>query len=150
LTSERYGDAFDQVKSLGSRAAPTATADEALTGRFWNGVIQNYWNEFAQTASVAHNLTTAENARLFALLNLSFADGVIAFYDAKYTYNFWRPGAAHFDTKAGRRPPVIGATPDWILWPVVGLLIFVMLTPAIKRRRYGQQAVAPLPPVGGM
>jgi hypothetical protein len=22
---------------------------------------------------------------------LSFADGVIAFYDTKYTYNFWRP-----------------------------------------------------------
>ena len=39
-------------------------------------------------------MTTAENARLFALLNLSLADGVIAFYDAKYTYNFWRPVTA--------------------------------------------------------
>jgi hypothetical protein len=55
---------------------------------------QDDWNEIAQTASVAHNLTTAENARLFALLNLSFADSVIAFYDAKYTYNFWRPVTA--------------------------------------------------------
>jgi hypothetical protein len=27
-------------------------------------------------------------------LNLTFADGVIAFYDAKYTYNFWRPVTA--------------------------------------------------------
>jgi hypothetical protein len=43
---------------------------------------------------VALDLTIAENARLFALLNLSFADGVIAFYDAKYTYNFWRPVTA--------------------------------------------------------
>lgn len=94
LTSDRYSDAFDQVKSLGIAGSTTATADEALTGRFWNGAIQNYWNEIAQTASLAHNLTTAENARLFALLNLSFADGVIAFYDAKYTYNFWRPVTA--------------------------------------------------------
>jgi hypothetical protein len=39
-------------------------------------------------------IKTAENARLFALLNLSFADGVIAFYDAKYTYNSWRPVTA--------------------------------------------------------
>jgi len=72
LTSDRYADAFDQVKSLGIAGSTTATADEALTGRFWNGAIQNYWNEIAQTASLAHNLTTAENARLFALLNLSF------------------------------------------------------------------------------
>jgi hypothetical protein len=62
LTSERYGDAFDQVKSLGIAGSTTATADEALTGRFWNGAILNYWNEIAQTASVAQNLTTAENA----------------------------------------------------------------------------------------
>jgi hypothetical protein len=28
------------------------------------------------------------------LLNLTLADSVIAFYDAKYTYNFWRPVTA--------------------------------------------------------
>jgi hypothetical protein len=94
LTSDKYADAFNQVQSLGIADSTTAGADEALTGRFWNGAIQNYWNEIAQTASVAHNLTTAQNARLFALLNLSFADSVIAFYDAKYTYNFWRPVTA--------------------------------------------------------
>jgi len=70
LTSDRYSDAFDQVKSLGIAGSTTATADEARTGRFWNGAIQNYWNEIAQTASLAHDLTTAENARLFALLKL--------------------------------------------------------------------------------
>jgi hypothetical protein len=62
-----------------------------LTGRFWNGAIQNYWNEIAQTATLEHKLSLPESARLFALLNLAFADDVIAFYDAKYTYNFWRP-----------------------------------------------------------
>jgi PAP2 superfamily protein len=94
LTSEKYSDALNQVKSLGIANSTTATADESLTGRFWNGAIQNYWNEISQTASVANGLTTAASARLFALLNLSFADSVIAFYDAKYTYNFWRPVTA--------------------------------------------------------
>src|SRR3984893_14824901 len=37
LTSDRYSDAFDQVKSLGTAGSTTATADEAMTGRFWNG-----------------------------------------------------------------------------------------------------------------
>ncbi|HET9831084.1 MAG TPA: vanadium-dependent haloperoxidase [Vicinamibacterales bacterium] len=94
LTSDRYGDDVDEVQSFGVAGGTAATPDEALTGRFWNGAIQNYWNEIAQTASLDHHLTTPQNARLFALLNLSFADSVIAFYDAKYTYNRWRPVTA--------------------------------------------------------
>jgi membrane-associated phospholipid phosphatase len=117
LTGDRYSDVFDQVKSLGIAGSTTATADQALTGRFWNGAIQNYWNEIAQTASLAHDLTTAENARLFALLNLSFADGVIAFYDAKYTYNFWRPVTAIRAADTDGNPDT-EADPNWL--PEVG------------------------------
>ena len=113
LTSDRYADAFEQVKSLGIANSATATADQALTGRFWNGAIQNYWNEITQTAALAHDLTTAQNARLFALLNLSFADGVIAFYDAKYTYNFWRPVTA-VRAAATDGNPDTDADPNWL------------------------------------
>jgi hypothetical protein len=117
LGSERYADALNEVEAVGIANSTSATADEALTGRFWNGAIQNYWNEIAQTASVARHLSTAENARLFALLNLSLADSVIAFYDAKYTYNFWRPvtaiRAADTDDNAETE-----ADPNWL--PEVG------------------------------
>jgi hypothetical protein len=37
LTSDAYSDAFNQIKSLGIAGSTTATADQALTGRFWNG-----------------------------------------------------------------------------------------------------------------
>lgn len=94
LDSNAYTSAFNQVKELGMNNSTTATADQQQIGLFWNGAIQNYWNEIAQMASIAHNLTTAENARLFALLNIGLADTVIAFYDAKYTYNRWRPVTA--------------------------------------------------------
>ena len=94
LTSDTYGDAFNEVKAFGIVNSNAASADQALTGRFWNGAIQNYWNEITQTAAVNRNLTTAQTARLFALLNLALADGVIAFYDAKYIYTFWRPVTA--------------------------------------------------------
>ena len=117
LTSDSYSNALNEIKSLGIANSPTATADEALTGRFWNGAIQNYWNEIAQTASVANDLTTAENARLFALLNLSFADGVIAFYDAKYTYNLWRPVTAIRAADTDNNPETL-ADPNWL--PEVG------------------------------
>ncbi|HEY4818632.1 MAG TPA: vanadium-dependent haloperoxidase [Candidatus Acidoferrum sp.] len=117
LTSDTYSDVFNEVKSLGIAASITATPDQALTGRFWNGAIQNYWNEIAQTAAVAHTLTTAQNARLFALLNLTFADGVIAFYDAKYTYNFWRPVTAIREAATDGNPKTL-PDPNWL--PEVG------------------------------
>jgi len=117
LTSDAYTESFKQVKSLGIANSTAATTDEALTGRFWNGAIQNYWNEISQTLSQSHNLTTAQNARLFALLNLSFADSVIAFYDAKYVYNLWRPVTAIRAADTDNNPDTL-ADPNWI--PEVG------------------------------
>jgi hypothetical protein len=113
LTSAEYTQVFNEVKSLGIANSVTATADQALIGRFWNGAIQNYWNEITQTAAQAHHLDTAHSARLFALLNLTFADEVIAFYDAKYTYNFWRPVTAIRAADADGNPNT-AADPNWL------------------------------------
>src|SRR4029077_19652482 len=117
LTSDTYSDAFNEVKALGIANGTASTPDQALTGRFWNGAIQNYWNEIGQTAALVQRLTTAESARLFALLNLTFADDVIAFYDAKYTYNFWRPVTA-IRAAATDDNPDTAADPNWL--PEVG------------------------------
>jgi PAP2 superfamily len=113
LTSAEYTAVFNEVKSLGIANSTTATADQALIGRFWNGAIQNYWNEITQTAVQAHHLTTAQSARVFALLNLTLADEVIAFYDTKYTYNFWRPVTAIRAAAADGNPDTT-ADPNWL------------------------------------
>jgi PAP2 superfamily len=113
LASQRYRRAVNEVQAFGVAGSTAASEDQALTGRFWNGAIQNYWNEIAQTASLAHGLTTAQNARLFAQLNLTFADAVIAFYDAKYTYNFWRPVTAIRAASSDNNPDTI-ADPNWL------------------------------------
>jgi PAP2 superfamily len=117
LTSDAYSDVFNEVKSLGIANGTSATPDQAMTGHFWNGAIQNYWNEITQTAALQHGLTTAQSARVFALLNLAFADGVIAFYDAKYTYNFWRPVTAIREAGTDPNPETL-ADPNWL--PQVG------------------------------
>jgi hypothetical protein len=113
LTSDTYTNSFNEVKSLGIANSATATPDQAVTGRFWNGAIQNYWNEIAQTAALDRNLKTVETARLFALLNLSLADTVIAFYDAKYTYRFWRPVTAIREAATDGNPETT-ADPNWL------------------------------------
>ena len=113
LTSAEYTAVFNEVKSLGIANSTAATTDQALIGRFWNGAIQNYWNEITQTAVAAHHLTTAQSARVFALLNLTLADEVIAFYDTKYTYNFWRPVTA-IRAAATDGNPDTAADPNWL------------------------------------
>jgi hypothetical protein len=113
LAGTRYGRALNEIQSVGIAESTAATVDQALTGRFWNGAIQNYWNEIAQTASVAHRLSTADSARLFAHLNLTLADAVIAFYDAKYTYNFWRPVTAIRAADSDGNPET-AADPNWL------------------------------------
>jgi membrane-associated phospholipid phosphatase len=94
LTSEEYTKTFDEVKSLGFITSKTRTQEQTLIGNFWNGNIQDFWNEIAQTAALGHHLGLARSARLFALLNISLADTTIAFFEAKYTYQFWRPVTA--------------------------------------------------------
>ena len=44
--------------------------------------------------ALAKGLGLAENARLFALFNMGVANTFITDWDAKFTYNFWRPVTA--------------------------------------------------------
>ena len=112
VTSPTYTDSFDEVKSLGAVASTTRTDDQTQIARFWGAPIQNYWNEIAQTAALAHGTTLVQNARLFALLDLTLADSVIAFYDAKYMYHFWRPITAIRAADNDGNPATAG-DPNW-------------------------------------
>src|SRR5439155_17123395 len=50
--------------------------------------------QIAQTAGMSFDNSLEQNARMFALLDTSLADGVIALYDSKYAYHRWRPVTA--------------------------------------------------------
>jgi hypothetical protein len=113
LTSEEYTQSFDEVKSLGLVTSATRTADQTQIGQFWNGNIQDFWNEIAQTAALERHLDLAQSAHLFALLNISLADTTIAFFDTKYTYNLWRPVTA-IQMAGIDDNPETAADPVWI------------------------------------
>jgi len=112
ITSVAYADALNEVKSLGQNTSTTRTADESVAAKFWAGPIWNTWNEIADNAALAHHTNLETTARLFAVLNLTFADGVIAFYDAKYHYLIWRPvTAVRLGDTIGN--PAITGDPTW-------------------------------------
>jgi membrane-associated phospholipid phosphatase len=113
LTSDAYAAAINEVQSLGSANSTIRTAEQTEIGKFWNPPIQNFWNQIAQTVALTHHSDLTTTARLFATLDLSFADSAIAFYDAKYTYRLWRPVTAIrlADTDGN---PLTVADPTWL------------------------------------
>lgn len=113
LDSDAYTHSFDEVKSLGLISSAARTADQTEIGKFWNGNIQDFWNEIAQTAVLEHHLDLAQSAHLFALMNISVADTVIAFFDAKYAYNLWRPVSA-IQLAGTDNNPETDPDPTWI------------------------------------
>jgi hypothetical protein len=117
LTSDAYAAAINEVESLGSATSTTRTADQTQIGKFWNPPIQNFWNQIAQSVALAHHSDLPTTARLFAALNLSFADSAIAFYDAKYTYRLWRPVTAIRLADSDGNPNTV-ADPSWL--PLAG------------------------------
>jgi hypothetical protein len=116
LTNDDYTQSFNEVKSLGLITSTTRTADQTQIGQFWNGNIQDFWNEIAQTAALSHHLNLEQSARLFALLNISLADTTIAFFDAKYTYDLWRPVTA-IQLASTDNNPETDQDPNWIPLP---------------------------------
>jgi len=110
LTSRAYARALNEVRDKGRDTAPARTADETAAAQFWGAPIWNYWNEIAQAAASRHGTGLVTTARLFAVLNLAIADDVIAFYDAKYHYNVWRPVTAIREADGGGNP---ATAPGW-------------------------------------
>ncbi|HEV3405175.1 MAG TPA: vanadium-dependent haloperoxidase [Candidatus Dormibacteraeota bacterium] len=112
VTSADYATALNEVKALGQNTSTTRTADQTVVGKFWAPPIWNTWNEIADRAVTAHHADLETTARLMALLNLTFADSVIAFYDAKYNYLVWRPVTAIRLGNSIGNPAIVG-DPAW-------------------------------------
>jgi|SRR5579884_605831 len=91
LTSAAYTADFNEIDSIGAADSTTRTADETATARFWASTGPQLWNQAAQQLVAADHFSITRAAHAFAVLNLVGADSFIAAWDAKYTYNQWRP-----------------------------------------------------------
>src|SRR6266705_1465240 len=120
VTSQAYIQALNEVKSLGQNTSTTRTADQTVIAKFWAGPIWNTWNEIAENAALAHYTNLETTARMFAVLNLSFADSTIAFYDAKYHYQLWRPVTAIREANSDGNQATVG-DPTWTPLAVTAL-----------------------------
>jgi hypothetical protein len=91
LTSAEYTEDVNEVKLYGRASGSLRTPDQTELARFWveSGALQ--WNRVARAMAAERGTTLAENARIFALLNMAFTDANIVVFETKYRFNFWRP-----------------------------------------------------------
>jgi hypothetical protein len=97
ITDANFTDDMNEVKGLGGdgKTTPSArTENQTQIAWFWFENSPLKWSRIARTVATEKGLSTADNARLFAVLNMALADGYIAMASAKNYYSFWRPVTA--------------------------------------------------------
>jgi len=94
LNSEQYAKDFNEIKEIGRSGSASRTSEQSQIALFWRASPTAIWNSVLTQLLPTRNLDLSSGARLFALFYLAAADASIACWEAKYTYNFWRPQPA--------------------------------------------------------
>jgi hypothetical protein len=111
LNRAEYAADLNEVKVMGTLSGSMRTPDQSELALFWAGNTPLFWNRITAQISAARGLSLTENAHLFALLNITLSDALIACWDTKYRFVFWRPITA---IRAGLTPA--DADPLWEPW----------------------------------
>jgi hypothetical protein len=125
LTSQEYADDFNQVKDLGRMDSTTRTPEQTIEARFWTDHDIRQWNDGMLRLAAARGLDLLQTARMLAMAHVAGGDAMIACFDAKYHYWFWRPYQAipqagtdgNPETVADTSWKALGTTPNFPEYP---------------------------------
>ncbi len=94
LTDPGYVADLNEVKAIGGAMSTTRTPEQTQVAQFWttNMVIQT--NQSYRQLAVNRGMNLLNTARLMVMGNMAAVDSLVATFDAKYFYNFWRPVTA--------------------------------------------------------
>jgi hypothetical protein len=112
LSSRRYAREFEEVESLGSQTSTERSDDQTDAARFWaEGPM--IITRLTRDLSARFGLSVADAARLYAMEYLTGADSLIAVWDDKARWLFWRPITAIREAAADGNPAT-EADPGWL------------------------------------
>ncbi|WP_256206061.1 vanadium-dependent haloperoxidase [Nitrosomonas oligotropha] len=94
LESELWARDFNEVKALGSKNSQQRSAEQTEIARFWEEVMPPIYHGIVRSVANMPGREITQNARLFAAVTQASDDALIAVFDAKYHYGFWRPVTA--------------------------------------------------------
>ena len=91
LTSKRYAEDVAELQTYGRLNAPARSALQTQTVMFHTEQTYQQFNRTLRELAVGRGLDLRESARLLGYVNVATADTMIACWEAKYHYDFWRP-----------------------------------------------------------
>jgi PAP2 superfamily len=112
LTSRQYARDLNEVARLGRADSAVRTPEQTDTALFWTDNDIAQWNRGMLRLAARKGLDAVHTARMLALAHLAGGDAMIACFDAKYHYRFWRPiqAIARADTDGN---PATSPDPTW-------------------------------------
>jgi hypothetical protein len=113
LTSKRYAEDLAEVQAYGRATSTVRTAAQTETVRFYTDQTFGQFSRMLRELAIARGLDLRESARLLGYVNVATADTLIACWEAKYHYDFWRPNHAiqRADTDGN---PATSSDPSWL------------------------------------
>jgi len=94
LTSETWTTDVNEIRELGRIDSTKRTPEQTTIGRFWFITGPRSYNPIVRQVAMSKDMDIVDCARLFAMTSMAGNDAYIAVFDAKYTYNLWRPVTA--------------------------------------------------------
>jgi hypothetical protein len=91
MTSAEYAADFEEVKAFGSKEGSSRTALQTETALFISTVTPGPFQAALRDLTVRREMDVSDRARLFAAVNMSVADSIVACWDSKDHFGFWRP-----------------------------------------------------------
>ena len=91
LSSKNWAREYNEVKEIGSSASTTRTPEQTLAARFWAEPPVQQARGSLRKLVLDRQLDVSDAARFMAMVSVTYADALIACFDAKYHYPFWRP-----------------------------------------------------------
>ena len=94
LTSDTWARDYNEIKAIGSKTSTQRTPEQTAIAKFWEATAPAVYWPVARSVAGMPGRDVTDNARLLAVAAMAMDDGLIAVFDAKYTYNLWRPVTA--------------------------------------------------------
>jgi hypothetical protein len=94
LTSEAWARDYNEIKALGAKNSTRRTPEQTEIARFWEATLPPIYHGIVRSVVTMPGREVTQNARLFMAVTQATDDALIAVFDAKYHYNFWRPVTA--------------------------------------------------------
>ena len=94
LNSANWARDFNEVKDFGGRTSTRRSTEQTEAARFWDYSLPAIYHGVVRSVALGPQRDVAANARLFATVAQAMDDALIAVFDAKYHYTFWRPVTA--------------------------------------------------------